>query len=143
MPEGIVLAKGSSRSGKPTITVDGQLYYVGKNADISSVGVGDKISFESNSSVFKDTTYWYLNSCKVLVPISKMPPVGSAHLVSPAAPKASNAVPEVTFPSSSWAVQDAERPCVSNWGAELIKAGLWKNPDDMDAWIMRIKNALR
>src|ERR1700739_1849385 len=107
MPEGIVLAKGNSRSGKPTITVDGQLYYGGKNTDISSVGVGDKISFESNSSVFKDTTYWYLNSCNVLVPLQKMPRVGSAHLAPPAAPTPSNA------PTKG--LTEGERLTVSNW----------------------------
>jgi hypothetical protein len=142
MPTGLVQAIGKSRSGKPTVTIDGQIYSASK-VDLSGLGVGDKIEFDSASSIYNGATVWFLNAYTVTVAISKMPPVGSAHLTSPAAPKASNAAPEVTFPSSSWAVQDAERPCVSNWGAELIKAGLWKNPDDMDAWIMRIKNALR
>jgi hypothetical protein len=144
MPEGIVIAKGSSRSGKPTVMVDGQTYYVGKNVDTSTLGIGDKISFDSNSSVFRGETYWYLNSYKVLVAASGPGPLVTPARTPPVGGSGSGQIAAPTPPSAtSYGVQDAERPCVSNWGAELIKAGLIKDPADLGIWVTAIKNVLR
>jgi hypothetical protein len=141
MPEGIVIAKGSSRSGKPTVMVDGQTYYVGKNVDTSTLGIGDKISFDSNSSVFRGETYWYLNSYKVLVAASgpgplvtpaRTPPVGGSGSGQIAAPSSTNA-----------ALTEGERLTVSNWVAAAIQSGAIKDRADLGIWAKAACEAIR
>jgi hypothetical protein len=152
MPEGIVQAITKSRTGKPTVMISGQEYY-SSNVDTSGLAIGDKISFDSNSSVFRGTTYWYLNGYKVVIAAKDM---GPGPLLSPARtaftppsvpPMSPTGSGQIAAPSStgsvSYGVHDAERPCISNWGAELIKAGLIKDPADLGIWVTAIKNVLR
>jgi hypothetical protein len=129
MPSGVVQAVGKSRTGKPTVTIDGQIYSASK-VDTSKLVSGDKIEFESASSIYNGATVWFLNSFKVV----------QAALPAPSLP---HVVAQNAAPMSSYGVQDAERPCVSNWGAELIKAGLIKDPADLGIWVTAIKNVLR
>jgi hypothetical protein len=136
MKEGIIVTRGTSQKGKPTITINSgagdELYYAG-NTNLGTLGPGDKISFSATS--FANGKLWGIDAGWKLLSASPKYPSPSAQPPVPAAPTAS--------PAPSNGVQDAERPCVSNWGAELIKAGLIKKPDDLAAWVEAIKTALR
>ena len=136
MPSGIVQAIGKSRSGKPTVTVGGQIYSASK-LDLSGLQVGDTIEMDTASSVYNGATVWFLNAYKVTQAAIPAPALSQASL--------HNAVPtpQAQPQNGGMGVLDAERPCVSNWGAELIKAGLIKNPGDLQAWVEGIKSALR
>lgn len=144
MPEGIVEAKGQSRTGKGTVRISGQEYYT-SNVDTSGLAIGDKISFDSNSSVFRGTTYWYLNAYKVLVAASSMGPgpnVTPSRIAVPAPSSASLAAP-LAPPQAG--LTEPERLTISNWVAAV--AGRTdspiKDPVDLIAWAGAAKAALR
>lgn len=144
MPEGVVQALGKSRSGKPTVTIDGQIYSASK-VDLGHMAVGDRIVFDSASSVYNGATVWFLNAWTLISPGAKYPPVGQG-ASAPAYPQGATSLPRpdpIYAPAPSGAVIDAERPCISNWGAELIKAGIIKDPADLGIWVTAIKNVLR
>ena len=125
MPSGTVQAIGQSQSGKPQVTIDGQKYSTGKT-DITNLQVGDKIEFESNSSVYNGRTVWFLNSFKLLEAALKYPPKSNGTL---------------TPPSSG--ITEGERAAISNWVAHAIQAGLIKDRADLGMWAVAAKNALR
>lgn len=128
---GTVQKRFVSKAGNPMLTIDGQ-HYVCKDVDVSKLQLGDKLEFEAHS--FGDGKMWSMDKFKLVEAALKYPPPHQQGMVN-TAPIASN--------GSMTGVLDAERPCVSNWGAELIKAGLIKNPGDLQAWIEAIKSALR
>ena len=138
MPSGIVMAVGKSRTGKPTVTIDTQIYSASK-VDLSGLGIGDKIEFDSASSVYNGATVWFLNQYKVLVKAS-----GPGPAVSPANPHIS-----VPAPSSSplappqAGLTEGERTTISNWVAHAIQAGLVKDRADLGLWAIASKEALR
>lgn len=130
--EGTVTGKGLNKNQKMTVGIDGKIYYPGR-LDTSDLKVGDRISFNAVSFGEKGNM-WGLQSWKLLEGANKYPP--STQPQTPiAAPSPSQAV--------SGGIMDAERPCISNWGAELIKAGLIKDPADLGIWVTAAKNALR
>src|ERR1700752_1775177 len=96
MPSGIVMSVGKSRTGKPTVTIDNQISSASK-VDLSGLGIGDKIEFDSASSVYNGATVWFLNGYKVLVKAQ-----GSGPWVSPAtggisAPTSAHAAPNTVL----------------------------------------------
>lgn len=129
--EGQVTKRSVSQKGNPVITVDGKPYVASK-CDVSQIKLGDRISFEAHS--FGDGKVWGLDSWKLLEGASKYP--------ASSQPPQQNAAPSPSQ-SLSGPIMDAERPCISNWGAELIKAGLVKDPADLGIWVTAAKNALR
>jgi hypothetical protein len=148
MPEGTILARGSSKNGKPTITIDqgddkASLYYAG-NTDLAGLQAGDRIQFTCTS--FANGKLWGIDKgWKLLSAASKYPPLSTAipsqtQVSTPTVPQGTGMI---AAPAASYGIQDAERPCVSNWGAELIKAGLIKDPADLGIWVTAIKNVLR
>lgn len=129
--EGQVTKRSVSQKGNPVISVDGKPY-VSAKCDVSQLKIGDRISFEAHT--FGDGKVWGLDSWKLLEGVSKYPPSHPSPMTN-AAPAPSGAL--------TGGVIDAERPCISNWGAELIKAGLIKDPADLGIWVTAIKAVLR
>jgi hypothetical protein len=148
---GTVTARGVSKNGKPTITLDGSLYYAG-GTDLTGLAIGDRIQFSATS--FADGKLWGIDKGWKLIEhapeAQKYPP--STHAQGPTAAYqgqgpltaglAVNAAP-ATSGAGLLAVTDVERPCVSNWGAELIKAGVVKEPADLGIWVNAALHALR
>ena len=133
--EGVVLERFVSKKGTPCLKIGNQVY-VATKCDVSEIRPGDNISYEGHT--FGDGKIWEIDSWKLLQGQSKYPPsVQPSNGI--AAPEAS---PTVSGPIAG-GVADAERPCISNWGAELIKAGLVKDPADLGRWVVAIKNMLR
>jgi hypothetical protein len=130
--QGTITARGISKNGKPTVHIDGKLYYPGKT-NMASVQIGDHIEFDA--SAFGDRgNMWGINGWKLLEGVSKYPP-SIPPLVPISAPMPSQ--------TASEGIRDAERPCISNWGAELIRAGVIKDPADLGIWVNAAKLALR
>ena len=139
MPTGIVQAVGKSRTGKPTVTIDGQIYSASK-VDLSGLGIGDKIEFESASSVYNGATVWFLNAYKVSVAASSMGPGPS---VTPS---------RIAVPASSIAplapilgLTEGERATISNWVAAVAgrQDSPITSPVDLIAWATAAKTAIR
>lgn len=136
MPTGTVTAIGQSSTGKPQVTIDGTKYSAGKT-NIQGMQVGDKISYDSNSSNFNGRDIWFLNSWKLLEGASKYPlPNQQATSLPP--PAASNRPVGAGSP-----VLDVERPAISNWVAAAIASGAIKTPADILQWVTDAKHALR
>jgi hypothetical protein len=138
MPSGIVMAVGKSRTGKPTVTIDNQIYSASK-VDLSGLGIGDKIEFDSASSVYNGATVWFLNGYKTLV---KAPGPGPAVTPSSAA-IAVRAPSKAPLAAPIEGLTEAERITISNWVAHAIQAGLVKDRADLGAWAIACKEALR
>jgi hypothetical protein len=131
MPEGTITARGSSPKGKPTVTIDGKLFYAG-NTDLTGLVAGDRIAYTATS--FAEGRLWGIDrGWKLIEGEKKYPPSVQPHN-GITAPVPSGALLSVT---------DVERPCVSNWGAELIKAGVVKEPADLGIWVNAALHALR
>jgi hypothetical protein len=126
--EGLVTARGLTKTGKPTISVDSKLYYCGKT-NMGSVAVGDLISFEA-SAFGEHGNLWGINSYKLLKPAEKYPGAGQ-----PQSPIAS------TAPSNG--LTEGERLTVSNWVAAAIAKGLVESPADMGIWASAALEAIR
>jgi hypothetical protein len=140
--EGIVMARGQSKNGKPTITIDqgdgkASLYYAGRT-DLAGLTAGDKISFTATS--FADGKLWGIDQgWKLLYGASKYPPVGSGSQAPIAVPAPSTA--PLAAPVAG--LTEAERITISNWVAHAIQAGLVKDRADLGAWAIASKEALR
>lgn len=133
MPQGIVQAIGLSRSGKPTITVSGQIYSASK-VDLSNLQVGDKIEMDTASSVYNGATVWFLNGFKLLEAAIKYPSPTPRNgvIASPVKPSASQG-----------GLSEPERIFSYGVVTEAIKAGLIKEPEQIEKWVCAGKNALR
>lgn len=146
MPTGTVTAVGVSRSGKPTVSIDGKIYSASK-VETGSLRQGDRIEFDSASSVFNGATVWFLNKWTLVEGATKYPQTGATnvmgHQQSIGEQHPWPIVTKGTVPALGAPVQDVERPCISNWGAEAIKAGLIKDPADLGIWVNAMKVALR
>ena len=129
---GTITFKGLNKNQKMTVHIDGKVYYPGR-LDVSGIQVGDKLDFNAVAFGAKGDL-WGLQSWKLLEGASKYPASTPNPIVN-AAPTPSQAV--------SGGIMDAERPCISNWGAELIKAGIIKDPVDLGIWVNAAKLALR
>lgn len=136
---GTVTARGTSQKGKPTIHLDGQLYYAG-GTPLEGLSVGDKIEYDCTS--FGDQgNLWSINKGWKLLEGATRP--------TAEAPKYPPSVPQIiprTAPEGSaalLAVTDVERPCISNWGAELIRAGVVTDPASLGIWVQAALHALR
>ena len=125
---GFVTGRGMSKNGKPTITIGGALYYAG-GTDLGSLKEGDEIAFTCTS--FAEGKLWGIDKGWKLL---KGTPAHTPPQTQIAAPSA---------PTGLLSVTDLERPCCSNWGAELIKAGVVKEPADLGIWVQAILHALR
>jgi len=138
MPQGVITAIGKSRTGKPTVTIDGQIYSASK-VDISNLVVGDKLEFESNSSVYNGATVWFLNAFKLTQAAVKYPlvsPSGSGGIAAPAPNSAPLAVPPA-------GLSEGERAFVSNMCAHAIDKGLITDQATLGMWAVWAKNAIR
>lgn len=133
MPQGTVQAIGTSRSNKPIVTIDGQVYSASK-VNLAGMVVGDVIEFDSNSSVYNGATVWFLNSWKgtgVHNPTPSPTPRGNQN----AAPTPSQ--------DPQGGLSEAERIFAYGVVTEAIKAGLIKEPEGIEKWVCAGKNALR
>jgi hypothetical protein len=128
--EGVIGKVFTSKAGNPMVTIAGKPY-VAKDLDVSKLKVGDRISYEGHA--FGDGAIWALDSYKLLGEDQKYPPPQQP-IANGVAPAPSNALLSVT---------DVERPCVSNWGAELIKAGVIKDRAELGLWVQAALHALR
>ena len=135
MPDGIVHSITKSKKGTPIVNVSGQDYYAPK-VDLSGIGIGDKISFDSNSSDYRGSTYWYLNGYKVLVKAT-----GPGPLVTPA--PQSIAAPTLAQQGLNAPLTEGERLTVSNWVAAAIQAGHIKDRADLGIWAKAACEAIR
>jgi hypothetical protein len=118
--EGTVTAMGVSKNGKPTVTVDGKLYYSGR-CTLTDVKVGDRISFEASSFGTRGDL-WGLDSWG----------------------KVSGAVGSTAPPASHpRASDDAEMRFISNCVGQAIAAGTIEKPDEIDAWFQAARDALK
>ena len=133
MPSGVIQAVGKSRTGKPTVTIDGQIYSAPK-VDTSKLTVGDRIEFDFSSSVYNGATIWFLNGFKLLqaaLPTS-VSPTGSGQIAAPSAPQ-----------QALKGLSEGERLTVSNWVAAAIQAGKVQGPADLISWARGALNAAR
>ena len=146
MAEGIVMARGQSKNGKPTITLDqgdgkASLYYAG-NTDLAGLAVGDKIQFTCTS--FANGKLWGIDKgWKLLYGASKYPPLSSAtpsHTPSATGVAAPDRSP-LAAPQAG--LTEGERLTVSNWVAQAISAGLVKDKVELIAWAVAAKAAIR
>jgi hypothetical protein len=146
MPSGIVVAVGKSRTGKPTVTIDNQIYSASK-VDLSGLNIGDKIEFDSASSVYNGVTVWFLNGYKVLVAASSMGPgpvVGPDRKISYSPPVVPQGSGQIAAPTStSAALTEGERLTVSNWVAAAIQSGAIKDRADLGIWAKAACEAIR
>lgn len=133
MPQGTVQAIGTSRSNKPIVTIDGQVYSASK-VNLAGMMVGDVIEFDSNSSVYNGATVWFLNSWKA-TGVHNSPPTHTHRVQANAAPTPS--------PSPQGGLSEAERIFSYGVVTEAIKAGLVKEPEGIEKWVCAAKNALR
>lgn len=137
MSEGTVTARGLSRTQKPTITIDGQVYSA-PSVDLGGLVAGDRIQFDAASKIYNGSTVWFLNGWKMLQVASKPEPTkyppSVPQIIERTAPEGSGALLAVT---------DVERPCISNWGAELIRAGVVADPASLGIWVQAALHALR
>ena len=134
MPQGVITAIGKSRTGKPTVTIDGQIYSASK-VDTSNLVVGDKLEFESSSSVYNGATVWFLNAFKLVQAATKYPLPSQVPVPPPPLGQ--------TPPFPTGGITDAERPFISNCVAHAIAAGAIKEPEQIEKWVSAAKNALR
>lgn len=119
MAIGTVQELGRSRAGKPTVKVDGKLYFAGK-CNIDGLQVGSKIDFTSNSfTTDSGKELWGLQSWK---------------------PVSNGAAPAQHSPT---ALDDADRPFISNVVAHAIQAGHIKTPAEIAGWARAAQRALR
>lgn len=132
MPQGTVQAIGKSRSGKPTVTVDGQVYSASQ-VDLSGMQVGDKIEMDTASSVYNGATVWFLNGYKLVQGAQKYPP-------SQATP---SGISTPIAPQAAPGISEGERLTVSNWVAAAIAAGLVKDHADLGIWAHTALEAIR
>lgn len=130
MPQGTVQAIGTSRSNKPIVTIDGQVYSASK-VNLAGMVVGDVIEFDSNSSVYNGATVWFLNSWK-----------GTGVHKPPSQGVQANAAPTASPPPQG-GITEAERIFAYGVVTESIKAGLIKDPEGIEKWVCAAKNALR
>lgn len=140
---GTVTRRGMSQSQKPIIIIDDKTYSAAK-VDLGGLVSGDRIEFDANSKVYNGSTIWFINSWKMLQAATK-PPEEQKYPATPVPPPSQIAAPvrPTPVPTGLLSVTDVERPCCSNWGAELIKSGLVKEPADLGIWVQAILHALR
>jgi hypothetical protein len=129
MNKGTVQAVGLSRSGKPTVTIDGTIYSASK-VDLGTMRAGDVIEFDSNSSVYNGATVWFLNAWKLVEGAAKYA-------------QASNVpgTPPPAISQTGWS--ESERLTISNWVAHAIGAGVIKEPEQIEKWVTAARNAIR
>jgi hypothetical protein len=126
--EGLVTNRGVSPKGKPTVHIDGKLYYCGKT-DMGSVSIGDRIEFEA-SAFGERGNLWGINRWKLLQGASKYP-------------NANQQITRIDAPAPSNGLSEGERAAVSNWVAHAIAAGLIKDPADLGRWANASRHAIR
>jgi hypothetical protein len=138
MPSGQVTNIGKTQKGKPVVVIDGKDKYYPGNTDITTLRVGDKISFES--AEFAPGAYG-MNEWQLVEGASKYPNTVQQVQANPVnIPPIHIGVPVNTLGAP---VQDAERPAISNWIAAAIAAGLIKDSADLGIWVVAAKSALR
>lgn len=130
MPTGVVEFIGKSRSGKPTVTIGGQIYSASK-VDLTGLKVSDFIEFDSASGVFNNATIWFLNAWKP-APASTQPP---QKIAAPTAPSAAH--------NRTLGVTEGERAFISNCVASAIAAGKIEGPADITSWANGALHAIR
>lgn len=123
MAIGTVQGFPESRNGKPQIKIDGAYYFVGR-CDVSSLKKGDRIDFTFNTfgdnGKLKGLQNWALANG---APQTNGQMNGAAHSAS--------------------ALDDQDRPAISNWVAHAIAAGHIKSPTEIKAWALASQEALQ
>lgn len=128
---GTVQQFGQSSNGKPKVQVDGQWFFLGKS-DMSTVQVGDRISYESRSSNFNGRDLWFIDK------YAKLPSTTNGVHAAPA--QAPVRTPPTTTASG---MSEGERLCVSNWIGQGIGHGTITSPDELDIWVKAALAAIR
>lgn len=133
MAEGTITARGQSKNGKATITIDGQLHYAG-NTDLGGLTIGDRIFYSATS--FANGKLWGIDKgWKLLSAAPKYAPPPQSTPTQIAAP-----MPASTAPTG---ISEGERLTISNWVAAAITAGLIKDTADMGIWACAACQAIR
>ncbi len=147
--EGTVTARGQSKTGKPTITIDGKLYYAGRT-DLAGLVSGDRLEFTATAFGDRGNLYGIDKGWKLVQGAQRYPqqPPQSNGIASPSAPLRPDQVwpaPSVGVPVNRLGapVQDSERPAISNWIAAAIAAGKIESCVDILPWVRAAKQALR
>lgn len=129
--QGTIEVFGQSTNGKPKVKIDGQWYFLGKT-DMSSVNVGDRISFESKAFGERGDL-WGINK------YAKLPSAPNGVHAEPAQPPVQ---PRATHNPPN-GMTEGERLCVSNWVGQLCASGTIKSPDEIDIWVKASLAAVR
>jgi hypothetical protein len=141
MPTGTVQAKGLSQTGKAQVTIDGQKYSASRSVpSMENMQIGDRIEFDSNSSVYNGKNVWFLNTWKLLEGAAKYP---ATPVAAPNGSPQGRPLAQAPAASKDAPVQDAERPAISNWIAAAIQAGFIAKPEQIVDWVNSAKIALR
>lgn len=140
--EGTITARGQSKNGKATITIDGQLHYAG-NTDLAGLTVGDRISYTQTS--FANGRLWGIDKGWKLISAAQkynppFYPQGQPQSPS-AAPAPANAATAASEKPSG--ITEGERLTISNWVAAAIQVGIIKDPVDMGIWAASACQAIR
>ena len=129
--QGTVQGYATSRNGKPTVTIDGQLYYLGKTQ--LTAEVGERISFEAKAFGERGDL-WGINKW------GKLPSNGSQQMETrPPAPLH----PYTADPIPTVASDDATLRFISNCVGQAIKAKTITDPTDIEIWVSAARNALK
>lgn len=136
MKIGTVTARGTSPKGKPTIHVDGQLYYAG-GTPLAGLTVGDKIEFDCSSFGERGDLWGINKGWKLLEGAHKYPPPQQ-----PSTPAASHERPSAAVEHAK-AMSEAELRFISNCVGSAITAKTLTDPELISKWVAAAKNALR
>lgn len=120
---GQVAEIGSTQNGKPWLKIGGKKYFAGR-CDVSAVKVGQMIEFEWNE--FGDPHPKYGRS-RGLQGWGAVP----------------NGSTNDHAPSPSSALDDQDRPFISNIVAHAIAAGLIKEPEQLEKWAVAAQGAMK
>lgn len=133
MPNGTVQAIGKSRSGKPTVTVDGQVYSA-SHVNLQGLRIGDRIEMDTASSMYNGSQIWFLKGWKLITaaPKGPLPQKPSQWIDAPSAPV-----------SPQGGLSEAERIFAYGVVTAAITAKLVIDPQGVEKWVCAAKNALR
>ena len=130
--QGTVTKRGVSKNGKPTLHVDGKLYFAGK-CDVSELSVGDKISFEAHA-FSDDGQLWTIDKW------GKLPQENGSMRVS------GGAAPDTFHPYAPPVGGSLDEPTlrfISNCVGSAISAKTLTEPEDIEKWVSAARNAIR
>ena len=129
--QGTVTKRGVSKNGKPTLHVDGKLYFAGK-CDVSELSVGDKISFEAHA-FSDDGQLWTIDKW------GKLPRENGEMRV----PGGMAQHPSHPYPMPAGSLDEPTLRFISNCVGSAISAKTLTEPEDIEKWVSAARNAIR